>query len=117
MCFYVIMSFGKDQPGSEGSRYAHPGIKSLPDFTFSLFSFFKSATYPAKHNRPGELLHVMRGAVAVARDQRCFPSGRVDTPTYSVAFNGTGYTSSHHTCARNVRVMPACRAHGASVRE
>ena len=27
------MFFGKDQPESEGSRYAHPGIKSLPDQT------------------------------------------------------------------------------------
>ena len=27
------MFFGKDQPESEGSRYAHPGIKSPPDRT------------------------------------------------------------------------------------
>ena len=28
--FYEIMFFGKDRPQSEGSRYAHPGIKSPP---------------------------------------------------------------------------------------
>jgi hypothetical protein len=26
------MFFGKDQPESEGSRYVHPGIKSLPAY-------------------------------------------------------------------------------------
>ena len=28
--FYEIMFFGKDRPQSEGSRHAHPGIKSPP---------------------------------------------------------------------------------------
>jgi hypothetical protein len=44
-----------------------------------------------------ELLHAMRGAVAGCKG--CFSSGRVVTPTYSVAFNGTGFLV---TCARNV---------------
>ena len=29
--FRVIMFFGQDQPGSEGRRHAHPGIKLPPE--------------------------------------------------------------------------------------
>ena len=36
--FYEIMFFGKDRPQSEGSRHAHPGIKSPPSAGTGLMS-------------------------------------------------------------------------------
>ena len=49
-----------------------------------------------------ELLRAMRAAVTAARTNGSFAGGRVDTPTYSVAFNGVGYLV---TCPRTV-TMP-----------
>ena len=38
-----------------------------------------------------ELLRAMRGAIDAAKANGIFVGGRVDTPSYSVAYNGAGY--------------------------
>ena len=46
-----------------------------------------------------ELLRAMQAAVAVAKANGIFLGGRADTPSYSVAYNGTGYRI---TCLKTV---------------
>ena len=48
-----------------------------------------------------ELLDAMRAAVVVAKVNGVFQGGRVNTPSYSVAFNGTGYLV---TCSKFLTV-------------
>ncbi len=48
-----------------------------------------------------ELLRAMRGAVDAAKANGIFAGGRAETPSYSVAYNGTGYLI---TCGKAVEL-------------